>query len=277
MLSMLATAQLCPAQEPKTSLFARQNLVAWCIVPFDAKQRSPAERADMIKRLGLQRVAYDWRATHVPTFEEEILQYKRNDIEYFAFWSWHDSMEPLIRKHKIRPQIWRTCPSPQADGQEAKIEAACQNLMPLVKKTSKLDLPLGLYNHGGWGGEPENLVAVCRKLREAHQAFHVGIVYNFHHGHEHVAQFERSLKLMKPYLLCININGMTDAQLVRRDPAKYKILPVGQGQHEAAMIQVILDSGYSGAIGILDHRKQLDAEESLKQNLKGLEKLLRDL
>ncbi|MBI3879172.1 MAG: hypothetical protein HY301_03805, partial [Verrucomicrobia bacterium] len=26
-------------------LFARTNLVVWCIVPFDAKQRGPSERA----------------------------------------------------------------------------------------------------------------------------------------------------------------------------------------------------------------------------------------
>src|SRR5690606_24316374 len=49
--------------------FARENLVAWCIVPFDSRQRSPAERAAMVKRLGLNRVAYDWREEHVATFE----------------------------------------------------------------------------------------------------------------------------------------------------------------------------------------------------------------
>ena len=32
-------------------LFARENLVAWCIVPFDAKKRSPEDRAAMLKKL----------------------------------------------------------------------------------------------------------------------------------------------------------------------------------------------------------------------------------
>ncbi|MDG2213510.1 MAG: hypothetical protein P8M70_06760, partial [Verrucomicrobiota bacterium] len=41
--------------------FAKDKLVAWCIVPFDAKKRGPAQRARMLKRLGLKRVAYDWR------------------------------------------------------------------------------------------------------------------------------------------------------------------------------------------------------------------------
>src|SRR5437016_4491701 len=60
------------ADEP--ALFQRRNLVAWCIVPFDAKNRSPAERAAMVKSLGFTRVAYDWRANHVASFEDEILQ-----------------------------------------------------------------------------------------------------------------------------------------------------------------------------------------------------------
>ena len=31
------------------ALFARGNLIAWCVVPFDAKGRGPRERAGMLK------------------------------------------------------------------------------------------------------------------------------------------------------------------------------------------------------------------------------------
>jgi hypothetical protein len=44
MLSFSAAPSV--AQEPK--VFARTNLVAWCIVPFDGKNRGPAERAAMV-------------------------------------------------------------------------------------------------------------------------------------------------------------------------------------------------------------------------------------
>ena len=60
-----------------SSDFGKDNLVAWCIVPFDASQRSPSERAKMVRELGIKKVAYDWRAEHVPTFEEEIIEYKK--------------------------------------------------------------------------------------------------------------------------------------------------------------------------------------------------------
>lgn len=253
-------------------IFAKNQVVAWCIVPFDAKKRGPAARAEMLGRLGLKRVAYDWRDQHVPTFEEEILQYRKHGLEYFAFWSWHDAMEPLIRRYKIHPQIWNTAPSPPAGTQEEMIAAAAAQVLPLVEKAGSLNCKFGLYNHGGWGGEPRNLVAVCEFLRTQHKADHVGIVYNFHHGHEHMDDFPEALAAMKPYLLCLNINGMADAETVRS--GKDKIVPIGSGKHEAAMLRTILDSGYEGPIGILDHRSELDTELSLQQNLDGLQNLL---
>ena len=255
-------------------LFARDNLVAWCIVPFDANRRGPAERAEMVRDLGLKKVAYDWRAEHVATFEEEILQYKKNGIDFFAFWSWHDSLESLIRKHQIKPQIWAILGSPSADQPETRISLAADQLMPLVERTKRLGLKFGLYNHGGWGGKPSSLIAVCRLLRERSQSDHVGIVYNFHHAHDDLEEFYQQLPSMHPYLFCVNLNGMADPQEVAA--LNKKILPVGSGKHEKAMMQSLIDAGYSGPIGVLDHRSDLDARESLQQNLDGLDQVIRE-
>ncbi len=251
-----------------TANFAPDKLVAWCIVPFDAKKRSPAERAEMVKRIGMSRVAYDWRGEHVASFEDEILQYKKHGIEFFAFWDWHDSLEPLMKKHGIQPQIWRTAPSPDDGTQEEKVVAAAKAVLPMVDKCRTLGLKYGLYNHGGWGGEPANLVAVCEYLRKHHDAQHVGIVYNLHHGHGHIKDFADSLKLMQPYLLCLNVNGMKDEA--------HKILPVGSGEHDVTMFKTILASGYSGPIGILNHT-DLDAEVRLKENLYGVRVVLKEI
>lgn len=261
---------LVDAADDAAHVFAKDNLVAWCIVPFDASQRGPRERAEMLQRLGIKKVAYDWRQQHVATFEEEILAYKKHGLEYFAFWSWHPDMSPLVKKHGIKPQIWITNRSPQAETQEARVEAAAKQLMPLVDQAKELGCKLGLYNHGGWGGEPRNMVAVCEWVRKNANSDHVGIVYNFHHGHGHINDFAKSLKVMKPHLLCLNLNGMNDG-------ANPKILPIGQGQHEKRMLQIVLDSGYTGPIGILDHRGDVDAEKSLNENLNGLKKLLGEL
>lgn len=248
-------------------VFAMDNLVAWCVVPFDAKKRGPPERAEMLQRLGFEKLAYDWRGQHVPTFEQEILALRKRGIEMFAFWGEHEEMFRLFKKHGISPQVWITAPSPEAVSRNERVEAAGQRLLPLVKRTQKLGCKLGLYNHGGWGGEPKSLVAVCQWLRENAAADHVGIVYNLHHGHGHIEDFADVLADMKPYLLCLNLNGMNGN-------AAPKIVSIGRGQHERAMIRTIRDCGYQGPIGILDHRGELDAEESLRQNLDGLKKVL---
>jgi hypothetical protein len=98
----------------------------------------------------------------------------------------------------------------------------------------------------------------------------VGIVYNFHHGHGHIDDFSEVLAQMKPYLLCLNLNGMNRS-------GEPKILPIGRGQHEKQMLKAVLAVGYDGPIGILDHRNELDAELSLRENLEGLDKLVGEL
>ena len=64
-LALLALTVLARAETPP-DVFARENLVAWCIVPFDAKKRGPEERSEMLERLGIKRLAYDYRAEHIP-------------------------------------------------------------------------------------------------------------------------------------------------------------------------------------------------------------------
>jgi hypothetical protein len=274
MIMALAIGSLVAEERAEApSIYRKENLVAWCIVPFDAANRGPQERAAMLDELGIRKVAYDWREPHVASFEQEILAYKQHGLEYFAFWDVHENAFSLFKKHGITPQIWKMIPNPQVadDGaQEDRVQSAASQLMPLVERTRELGCKLGLYNHGGWTGEPANMVAVCRWLREHTDAEHVGIVYNFHHGHEHIATFDKSMALMQPYLLCININGMNDN-------AEPKILPVGQGQHELQMMRIVQQSGYRGAIGIIHHREHMDAELGLRQNLEGLQKIVKEL
>src|SRR5687767_5898842 len=71
---------------PARDLFAPGNLVAWCIVPFDAKMRGPEERAAMLQRLGIRRFAYDWRAEHLPTLDQELDALERHGVSLDAFW-----------------------------------------------------------------------------------------------------------------------------------------------------------------------------------------------
>src|SRR5262249_49143496 len=71
---------------PPAKLFAQDNLVAWCIVPFDGKKRSPEDRAAMLKGLSFTKFAYDYRAEHVPSFDAEMEALKKQGITLTAWW-----------------------------------------------------------------------------------------------------------------------------------------------------------------------------------------------
>ena len=271
LLFLPAALPAAPPEPPP--LWSRENLFAWCIVPFDAKKRSPAERADMVVKLGLKKVAYDWRENDVPHFEEEILEYQKHGIEFFAFWDAHEKAFALFEKYGLHPQIWVTAPSPDAPAQEDRVKQAAQQLLPIVERARKLGCKLGLYNHGGWGGEPENLVAVAEALRKQTDAGHVGIIYNFHHGHGHIARVAEWWKTMQPFVLAVNLNGMETGG----DAKGRKILHLGEGDRELEMMRVIEASGWRGPVGIIDHRPETDSEETLRNNLRGLEWLKGEL
>jgi sugar phosphate isomerase/epimerase len=119
---------------------------------------------------------------------------------------------------------------------------------PIAVQAAKLKCQVALYNHGGWFGEPENQIAIIETLKKD-GITNVGMVYNLHHGHEHLAHFPELLAKMKPYLLALNLNGMTKDG----DKSNKKILPLGQGELDLQLLKLIRDSGYAGLIGILNH------------------------
>ena len=250
------------------SLFRRDNLVAWALVPFDAKKRNSTERAEMLKSLGFTRFAYDWREHHIPEFEKEILAVKKAGLQYFAFWGIHETALQLFKKHQLSPQIWWFSPSPEGT-QAQRLEKAVKMILPEVRRAASIGGILGVYNHLGWGGEPENMVAIVERIQKVHKLKNIGIVYNFHHGHGHIKDFARLLKLMKPYLLCVNLNGMNDG-------AKPKIVTIGKGRHERRMLQILRDSGYRGPVGIIAHQASRDAKVVLQDNINGLKKILEE-
>jgi sugar phosphate isomerase/epimerase len=259
------------SDERIAQLYSRDNLTAWCIVPFDAKKRSPAERIAMLKSLGFKHYAYDWRAEHLPTFDQEVRLLKESGIELTAVWfpaSLNADARVLldvIKKHGVKPQLWVTMGDPSGDNQRAKVESAAKAIAPIAAEAEKLGCSVALYNHGGWFGEPENEIAVI----EAIQLKNVGIVYNLHHGHDHLDRFPEVLRRMLPHLKAVNLNGMAKDG----EKAGKKILPLGAGELDLQLLKAIADSGYSGRIGILGHTQD-DAEQRLRDNLDGLEWLV---
>ncbi len=255
-------------------IYARDNLVAWCIVPFDAKKRTPAQRVAMLQKLGFKKYAYDWRSEHLPTFEEEIRLLKEAKIELTAVWfppQLNKDAELIlatIKKYDLKPQLWVTLSDPTGTTPMEKVAVAAKIIEPIATEAAKIGCSVGLYNHGGWFGEPENQIAIIELLKLKN----IGIVYNLHHGHEQFDRFPEILKKIHPYLYAININGcVKDGHKIGK-----KILPVGSGELDLKFLSAIRDIGYMGPIGILGHTQD-DVAERLADNLDGLAWLLPQL
>jgi hypothetical protein len=73
---------------------------------------------------------------------------------------------------------------------------------------------------------------------------------------------------MQPRLLAVNLNGMIPGG----DRTGRKIIPLGTGESELAMLQILARSGWHGPIGILGHTEE-DAELKLRKELDGLQRL----
>jgi len=275
MLGLVPGSQDAPKQT--SSLYSRDNLVAWCIVPFDSKKRGPEERAAMMESLGIKRYAYDWRAEHLPTFPQELEAIKRHGIELTAVWfpgALDNDAKYLLEqlaKAGLKPQLWVTGggDTPKTpEERAARIEAEAARIKPIAEAAGKQGSSVALYNHGGWFGEPENQIEIIKKIGLPN----VGLVYNLHHGHDHLDRFPALLQTMKPYLLALNLNGMVkDGEKLGK-----KILVIGQGDLDGPLLTMIRDSGWNGPIGILNHTDE-DAGVRLKANLDGLDQVVKKL
>ena len=257
------------ADERDSSPFIARNITAWCIVPYDAKNRLPEERAQMLAKLGIRQFAYDWREEHLPLLDREMDALKKHGIRLTAFW-FPTSLEPrsdanarrileFLKRRKVKTQLWLSLNIPEQNTTDSqRLEMAVSAVRWVADEANRIGCKVALYNHGGWYGEPENQIAIVKAAARKN----VGIVYNFHHGHPHIERFPELFRLMKPFLFALNINGMR--------PDGPKILNVGDGNREEEMLRVVRDSGWNGPVGILGHRAEMDAEEALRGNMAGL-------
>ena len=253
------------------------QLYAWCIVPFDSKERSPQERIEMLSRLQFEQYAYDWREQHLDEMATEWELALENDIEVSSVWMWidqrHDTIGDLnganekvfeaLKTTGLKTQLWVSFHANFFEGlaQEEAVVKGSAMINYLCQRADSLSLGIGLYNHGDWFGEPQNQIAIIKALPDCN----LGLIYNFHHGHHQVEQFDQLVDLMMPYLWAVNLNGMR-----KGGP---KILPIGSGDLEQGMIQTLTNKGYDGPFGILGHVEERDVALVLKENLEGLSNL----
>jgi hypothetical protein len=135
-----------------------------------------------------------------------------------------------------------------------------------AQQAAAIGCTVGMYNHSGWFGEPENQLAIIEYLKMPN----VGIVYNFNHPENHIDRFPEFFPRMVPHLLAINLSGLKKGSPV-------KVVPIGQGDAELEMMRLVKKSNYRGPVGIINEYTHPDAEVGLRMNLAGLKNSLKRL
>jgi len=263
-------------ENKKSEELNMDNYFAWCIVPFDNQNRTPEERVEMLKELGFESYAYDWRTEHLPEMAREINLARENGIDINAVWMWIDNNDSIgnlsggnqkvldvLEETGLETQIWMSFPENYFEEmtEEERLAKATNMISYICDEAEKRNCTVGLYNHGGWFGNPDNLVKIVDALPEKE----VGIIFNFHHAHEMLVEYTELVENMMPHLWAVNLNGM--------NPEGPKILPIGEGSEEAKMIQILEEKGYDGPYGILGHRTDADVKLVLQGNIEGLKRL----
>jgi len=266
---------LCFAQQKPTD----EIPFAWCIVPYDKMERSPTDRIQMLKELGITKYAYDWREKHIPSMVEEFKLAQKNGIEINAVWIWvspekdevgalstsNEQLFKAVKESGLKTTFWLGINPSYYEGlsDEQSLEKSAEVVYYLYERAAAIGCKVALYNHLGWF-EPENQIRIIKRLGR----YDIKLVYNFHHAHNDLDHFDTLVKKMMPYLSAVNLNGM------RSDA---KIYPLGQGEHEKGMVKTLLDAGYRGPFGILGHDEKVDVKFQLERNLAGYKSIMKSL
>lgn len=271
----------------------RPNVAAANIVAFDSEERTPRERAKMLRRIGVRHLIWDWRTEHVQQFDADLDALHDQGINLAGVWAPHllpnpaepgadetlGAISPHTRlfvseaaRRGLSPDLWvalefgaeGTATRLDAEAERVQVWRAADHLEPLAQLASNHGMCILLTNHLGYFGEPYTLVQVVEALHE--RGFNnVGLAYQQQHGHAHIADFAHHMELMRDHLVTIALNGM-DPDGVETGR---KILPYGAGRADRKLAHIVAASGWEGTL-VVQGNSMDDAELRLLDSLDGL-------
>lgn len=271
-------------QSLKGQTFAKSNLHVWAYEEYDAVDRTPEERAQVLVDLGITKAGYISRnEKRVSEFEAYLNAYREAGIELVGVWTPIHTDAPLeevqvreffevVDRYGLKIQWWLTLEQdfdamPEAD----RVDDALARLRPLVEEANRRNCLLVLYGHGPdrWFAQAENSIEIVERLKSELPSAELGIIYNFHQSHAQMDRLQTVMPQLQPHLVALNLNGM------RSDHTK--IERIGQGDREREMIKIICESGWQGPTGIIAHDKHQDAAMVFQENMEGLKTILIEL
>lgn len=305
---MLSSAESASPPSAGT-LWAHDNLLAWCVVPFDANKRGPEERAQMLERLGIKHFAYDWREKDAPTFDAEIEALQRHGIELTGWWFPLAADDPLakstletFKRHGVHPQLWVVSTRIEPDvPRMPKTEEEFNKVSPeqfgtLLVKAWRADMPKTPEEQLSRVKEQTDRIQALEKLAAPygtkvelynHNGW-FGMVDNqlaiihqlekrgvrdvgmvYNFSHARDALHDDTVKFQQIWKEIQPYVVAVNITGTHMDNATPIIYP-SQGDRELEMMRTIQGSGWRGRVGVIAE-KGGDAEATLQNYIKGLD------
>ena len=277
-------ARLVPAPSviPPSPLWSRDKLFASGINTYGKPLLQTSQRLELLHKLGLNKYTFTYDQNTAASFVAEVTEAKSHGSEIIACLLQIDlapesrsELFSTIEKLGIKPQLWviGSKGDPKSDQELNEIITRQALLLrPFSEEANRLGCQVGLYNNRGWFGSTKNQLAIIKKLK-ADKVSNVGIVYNFHNSHGQVRSFSGAWGSIKNEVIALNLSGL---RIDDKEQEK-TILPLSAGDQELGLMRFIQESGWSGPVGIIDHRLDQAQDITLADNMRGLDWLAQEI
>lgn len=259
--------------EEASSAPAGGELFALCIGTHDAKKRSPARQAAMLKELGYSGMAHLWLKgldERIKTLDAQGLKlvqvYLRLNLAR-ATQPYDPKLPQALKRLAGRGVVLGLL----VQGGKPSDAGRDKEIVSLLRALSDLARPhgvrLAMYPHVG-----DVVQTVGDAVRVARQVDrpNVGVMFNLCH-HLKVrgeTDLAAALKQAAPLLMAVTVNGADRPDAKRTMGWDRLIRPLGQGTFDVpGLLRLLRDIGYAGPVGLQCYGLRGDAKVHLAQSM----------
>ncbi|HUT11205.1 MAG TPA: sugar phosphate isomerase/epimerase family protein [Thermoguttaceae bacterium] len=275
--SVIAAIVLClapkalPAENAPAEKGLSNPFFALCVSTHDARYRTPADQAKLLKELGYDGMAHVW----LDGVDEAIKAADDNGLKLFQVYV-RASLDP--QKPAYDPRLKQVIES--LKGHQTSLGLMVQGQPPstaehdaraveIVREIADMaaasGISVALYPHvGDWLERVEDAVRVAEKADREN----VGVTFNLCHW---LAVDEEEdprpvLRLAAPYLLAVTING--SERNITRSQRQGWIQTLDRGSFDnGKFLAVLKEVGYTGPVGLQCYGIQGDVRDNLTRSM----------
>ncbi len=267
-------ALLLPAAPLAAAEAVPPPFFAFCMDVHDAKKRTPAEQAALLKELGYAGAGHLW----LDRIDERIRTLDAAGLRLFQIYLRVDvsgrpgtgydarlrEVLPLLKDRDVMLALLLQKRKPRDPAGEARAVA-------LVREIADLAKPVGarvvLYPHtGDWMERVQDALRVA----EAVDRPNVGVMFNLCHWMKttpDAGELKDLLARAMPRLVAVSLSGSDDVAAVKSGKGKW-IRPLDEGTYDiGAFLALLRELGYAGPVGLQCYGLRGDARDHLARSM----------